>query len=108
MRKMNSMRECVKIPFLSVPNARKRTKGSVTEYSHYNMKLGQDPYIDRRKRSWKLVQNPIIFSTFFGENIKFDFLTSGKISKTGSRLSRCDDPVRISIWLTQTELRIFS
>ena len=67
-------------PFFSVPNARKRTKGSVTEYPHYNMKLGQD-------RSWKLVQNPIIFSTFFGENIKFDFLTSGKISKTGSRLS---------------------
>ena len=65
---------------------------------------------DKRKLSWKFEQNPIILSTFFGQNAKFDILTGGKISKNSPLKSdfdeicrkrsvyHCDDPVQICIW----------
>ena len=72
------------------------------------LKFGQDPHIDKRKRSWHFKQNPMILSTFFGQNAKFDILTGGKISKNSPLKSdfdeicrkrsvyHCDDPVQIS------------
>ena len=58
------------------------------------MKFGQDPHIDKSQHSWKCDVNPIILSTFFGQDAKFDIFTGGKISKNSPLKSDFDEICR--------------
>ena len=67
----------------------RRVKGVIFRWLRENAKICLSnaivfkfgPHVDKRKRSWKFEQNPIILSTFFGQNAEFYILTGRILMK---------------------------